>query len=361
MLARMIAVALCVLAPVSVAQTKKPIAAAGPIVEGELGKLLDQHLLALDADAGGFCGGALVAVDGKVVLEKGYGVADVDTKKPIAHDALFEWASISKQFTAAAALKLEMKKKLAIDATLGELFADAPKDKREITLEQMLHHTSGLQKGFRPEWKWDPARRESLIELVLGLPLESKPGAKFEYNNTPYSFVAAVVEQKAGESFEDFCIDELFRPAGMASAAFIGHRSLDVTRVPRDGRGSGAPFPYGPQLTWGYRGCGGVVASVREMFLWDRALRGDKILSKAAKQKMFTPALEGYGLGWYIGSDVRSTRVEHGGDTRATTSYFGRWIEEDIVVVLAYTYKPAVDKFTTGRALAEIARKRRGK
>jgi hypothetical protein len=93
------------------------------------------------------------------------------------------------------------------------------------------------------------------------------------------------------------------------------------------------------------------------MFLWERALRGDKVLSKAAKQKMFTPVLEGYGLGWYIGPDVRSTRIEHGGDTRATTSYFGRWIEEDIVVVIAYTYKPAVYKFDTGRALAEIARK----
>jgi CubicO group peptidase (beta-lactamase class C family) len=360
---RSLALALCLLAslaPLAPAQSRKKTAKlpAGPIVEGELGKRLDQHLLALDRDAGGFCGAALVAVDGVIVLEKGYGVADADSGKPIAHDALFDWASISKQFTAAAVLKLEMAKKLALDDRLTEHFGDVPEDKREITLEQMLCHTSGLQKGFRPEWKWDPTRRESMFELVLGLPVESKPGSRFEYNNTPYGFLAALVEEISGDSFEDYCIAELYRPAGMASAGFIGHPELDAARVPRDDRGRGAPFPYGPVLNWGYRGCGGAVASVREMFLWDRALRGDKVLSKSAKQKMFTPRLEGYALGWYVGPDVRGTRVEHGGDTRATTSYFGRWIEEDIVVLLAYTYKPAVYKFETGRALAQIARRK---
>jgi hypothetical protein len=98
------------------------------------------------------------------------------------------------------------------------------------------------------------------------------------------------------------------------------------------------------------------MASVHDMYLWDRALREDKLLSKAAKQELYTPVLEGYALGWYVGNDVKGRRLEHGGDTRATACYFGRWPEEDLVVVIAYTYKPAVDKFTTGRALAQIAR-----
>jgi len=356
---RWLAVALLItLVPCAQAQKRKTKTALpdGPIVAGELGKQLDAHVLALDRDAGGLCGAALVAVKGEIVLEKGYGVADADKAEPMRHDALFDWASISKQFTAAAVLKLEMKKKLSIGDTLAKHFKDAPEDKREITLEQMLTHTSGIQKGFRPEWKWDSSRRDSLFELVLGLPVESKPGTKFEYNNTTYGFVAALVEKLAGKSFEDFCIDELFRPAGMKSAGFIGHHELDAARVPRDDRGRGNKFPYGPILNWGYRGCGGTIASVREMFLWDRALRSDEILSDAAKRKMFTPALEGYAFGWYVGPDERGTRIEHGGDTRATTAYFGRWVEEDIVVAIAYTHKPAVYKFETGRALAKLVR-----
>jgi CubicO group peptidase (beta-lactamase class C family) len=341
------------LAPAGEAQKLKP----GPIVEGELGRALDAHLSALDADTGGFCGAALVAVGGKIVLEKGYGVADADTKAPIAHDAIFDWASVSKQFTAAAVLKLEQAKKLSIDDTLEKHFKkQVPEDKKAITLKMMLSHTSGLEKGFSPDWKWDSHSRDSLFELVLGLRLTSKPGEKFEYNNTPYGFLAGLVEIVSKQSFEDYCIEQMFRPADMQSASFIGHKSLDLKRVPRDDRGTGNPFPYGPVLDWGYRGCGGVMASVHDMFLWDRALRGDKLLSNAQKTKLYTPVKEGYALGWYVGQDEGATRIEHGGDTRRTTCYFGRWIEPDVVVAIAYTYKPAVYKFDTGRALAKLAR-----
>lgn len=349
---------LTLLAPAAHAQKPK----GGPIIEGELGKAIDAHLSALDAGTGGFCGGALVAVGGKIVLEKGYGVADADTQALIAHDAIFDWASISKQFTAAAILKLEQTKKLSIDDTLEKHFKkQVPEEKRAITLKMMLSHTSGLEKGFSSEWKWDSNSRESLFDLVLGLPLTSKPGEKFEYNNTPYGFLGGLVERVSKQPFEDYCIEQLFKPAGMQSASFIGHKSLDSKRVPRDDRGKGAPFPYGPTLNWGYRGCGGTMATVRDMFLWDRALRDDKVLSGASKTKFFTPVKEGYALGWYVGQDEGATRIEHGGDTRNTTCYFGRWIEPDVVVAIAYTYKPAVYKFDTGRALAKLARDHKSK
>ena len=350
---------MCVLASMLSAQQKAP---TGPVVDGALGQALDAHMSGLDQDSGGFYGAALVAVGGKIVLEKGYGIADVDSKSPIAQDAIFDWASVSKQFTAAAVLKLEMQKKLTIGDTLEKHFKkQVPKDKQAITLQMMLTHTSGLEKGFSAEWKWDPSSRDSLFELVLGLPLTSEPGEKFEYNNTPYGFLAGLVERVSKRTFEDYCIEQLFRPAGMQSASFIGHESLDQKRVPRDDRGQGAPFPYGPVLTWGYRGCGGVMASVHDMYLWDRALRGDKVLSSPAKTKYFTPAKEGYALGWYVGQDAGATRIEHGGDTRNTTCYFGRWIEPDVVVAIAYTYKPKVYKFETGRALAKLAREFKGK
>jgi CubicO group peptidase (beta-lactamase class C family) len=332
------------------------LALAPQAVEGATGKLLDAHVRALDAQSGGFCGAVLVASKGKILLEQGYGIADKDTGRTIAADALFDWASVSKQFTAAAVLALEMQKKLSIQDKLARFFPKAPPDKAGITLVQLLSHTSGLPKGFDPEWKWDHSTRQGIFDLALSLPLAAQPGTKFEYNNMPYGFLAGLVEELSGKPFEDFCCETLFDPAGMKSASFIGHERLDRARVPRDERGAGHPFPYGPKLDWGYRGCGGVMASVHDMWLWDRALRGDKLLSKAAKQELYTPFLEGYALGWYVGDDVKGRRVEHGGDTRATCCYFGRWLEEDLVVAIAYTYKPALDKFTTGRALAQIAR-----
>jgi CubicO group peptidase (beta-lactamase class C family) len=321
------------------------------VVSGDLGARLDAWLRASE-----FKGGVLVARKGEIVLRKGYALADRENGIPYGPETVFTVGSITKQFTAAAILKLEMQKKLSIHDKLSRFFPKAPEDKAGITLLQMLSHTSGLPRGFDPAWKWDPASCQSLFDLALSLPLANKPGAKFEYNNMPYGFLGALVEEQSGKSFEDFCCEMLFDPAGMKSASFIGHERLDAARVPKSERGTGNFFPYGPRLDWGYRGCGGAMASVHDMFLWDRALRGDKLLSKAAKSELYTPVLSGYALGWYVGQDVKSTRVEHGGDTRATSCYFGRWLEEDLVVAIAYTYKPAVDKFTTGRALAQIAR-----
>jgi len=325
-------------------------------VEIETLRLLEAQIASLDKDTGGFTGAVLVASKGKILLEKGYGVADAKTGRKIEADALFDWASVSKQFTAAAILKLELQKKLSIKDKLGRFFPKAPPDKAEITLLQMLSHTSGLPKGFDPAWKWDASTRQGIFDLAFSLPLAQKPGTKFEYNNMPYGFLAGLVEELSGKPFELYCCETLFDPAGMKSASFIGHSRLDTARVPKDERGTGNFFPYGPRLDWGYRGCGGVMASVHDMFLWDRALRDDKFFPKNARQEFYTPVLAGYSLGWNVGDDVKGRRVDHGGDTKAATTYYGRWLEEDLVVAMAYTYKPAIDKFVTGRALAQIAR-----
>ncbi len=111
-------------------------------------------------------------------------------------------------------------------------------------------------------------------------------------NVTVYTQVVAV---------ETVCwsgIKELFRPAGMKEACFIGSPGLDLDRVPLDNRGGGVHFAYGTTLTWGYRGMGGAVATAREMLLWDKALRGKKILSKKAKAKYYRAGKDDYALGW---------------------------------------------------------------
>jgi len=126
----------------------------------------------------------------------------------------------------------------------------------------------------------------------------SKPGATWEYSNSACSFVAALIEKVSGMTFEAFCDELLFEPAGMASATMIGAKGLDLTRVPRIARGvgfTGRPkeyaFAYGNQLSWGYRGCGGV-------------------------------------------------RVEHGGGVLGVATHYLRHLDPDFVVALACTYEP---------------------
>lgn len=339
-----------------VATTMAPIAAQKPtgkkpgpgavIVDGELGKDLDERVLAFDQGAGGFSGVVLVARGGKVVLEKGYGLHDATANKAIDPESLWDWASVTKQFTAAALLKLQDKKKLSLDDPLSRHWPKAPADKKGVTVRHLLNHTSGIESGFKEGWDFDSKSRTSLEELVLSRPMTSKPGETHDYSNSGYALAAALVEKLSGKTFEQFCIEELFRPAGMKDACMIGWKDLDLARVPKIGRGAGFSdrpaefrFAYGNELTWGYRGCGGAVATARDMFAWDQALRGKKLLSEKAKKELYTVAKKDYALGWTVKRLPAGECAYHSGGVLGVVTMYYRLLDEDVVVALACNYE----------------------
>lgn len=342
---------------------KKDVA-AGATVLGERGEKADAYLREdLDRNDGGFCGSALVAVGGKIVLEKGYGPADEKAGKEIGVDALWDWASVSKQFTAAAVLRLQDMKKLDVDDPLKKFFPKAPADKAEVTLRQLLNHTSGIQSGFRGEWNFDANSRDSLIDLVLSLPMESKPGEKFDYSNSGYGFLAALVEKVSGKTFEEFCEKELFERAGLKGAKQIGMPGLDLARVPKIARGKGFTdrssdfaFAYGNRLTWGYRGCGGFVLTTGDMFLWDRALRGEKLLSKASKADLYTVGKNDYALGWEVKNLNGAKVAAHSGGVLGVATYYVRGLDDDFCIALAYSSEPKTPFEAVAGNLLRLAR-----
>lgn len=331
-------------------------------ITGDVGKQLDEIVAKFDAAAGGFSGSVLVARDGKILLEKGYGLHDAAANRPMPVDALWDWASVSKQFTAAALLKLQDKKKLKLDDSLTKYFGKAPADKKPVTLRHLLNHTSGIQAGFRDEWKFDARRRSSFEELVLGLPMESKPGEKFDYSNSSYALAAALVEELTGKSFEEYLVKELFEPAGMKDACLIGWPKLDLDRVPKIDRGKGFTdrpgefrFAYGNELTWGYRGCGGVVATTRDMLAWDRALRVGKLLSKKALDEFYTTAKDDYALGWRMRQTPHGKRAEHSGGVQGVVTQYFRLLDKDVVVALACNYEPKANPAELAEQLVAAA------
>lgn len=312
-------------------------------------------------DGGDFNGTVLVAVKGEVLLEQGYGFADRDGEKPMKADALWDWASVSKPFTAAAVLKLQDQGKLSLDDPLSKFYWDAPEDKADVTLRQLLNHTSGIQAGFRSEWEYDPSSRESFERMMLKLPMESTPGTKWEYSNSAYVLVAAIVERVSKRPFEEFCIEALFKPAGMKDAGFIGTAGLDRSRVPKadGGRGFGGgrekfAFAYGDTLSWGYRGCGGVVATMRDMLAWDQALRGEKVLSEKAREEYYKAGLQDYALGWFV---VGRGRVEHAGGVEGVLANYVRLLDEDVVVAVVLSYEPEGDFRRLTEDLLDAVRK----
>ncbi len=285
------------------------------------------------AGLGPFHGSILVARGEEIVLHRSAGLADAATGRPMPSDALWDWASVTKQFTAAAFLVLQQRGVLSLDDPLARWLPGTPSEKQGITLRHMLTHTSGVDLYATVEL--GDGSKEDVLRSFLLYPMVAAPGTRFEYNNHAYCVMAAVLERASGRRYEDFLVANLFRPAGMADASFIGMPGLPLDRLPLSKEGTGPRFAYGDELAWGYRGAGGALASVLGMWRWDRALRGDAILDARSRTEAYRPLLEGYALGWQLLPGVDETLWTHGGSVAGVSTYYLRGSASEVVVVIA--------------------------
>src|SRR5262245_51416134 len=182
-------------------------------VSGELDAKLDAYL-----SASGFTGNALVAKSGRIVLAKGYGLADREKGIPFARDTAVSIGSITKQFTAAAILALEDDGKLKVEDPISKFFPKAPEDKKGITLHQLLTHTAGLESDFAGDY--EPVDRDTYVARILGSRLRSKPGTVHYYANSGYSLLGAIVEIASGKGYETYLNERLFARAGMRETGY---------------------------------------------------------------------------------------------------------------------------------------------
>lgn len=297
-------------------------------------------------------GTVLVAKGDEVVLLKGYGFADYKAK-PCAPDSLFELASMTKQFTAAAILRLEQQKKLKTTDSLEKFFKDVPKDKKGITLDHLLHHTAGIDPMLGVPYSWT-GTRDQYVPQMLDKALVEVPGKKFSYSNVGYALLAAVVEAVTHKSFEDYLRSDIFGPAKLVDTGFIGDDKLiesDRVTVRKaddmEPDWTAAKWWYG----WGYRGMGGIVSTAPDLMLWHRALRGDKVLGTAAKKKLYEPALDKYACGWLVDQGEHgNTKVSHTGGVRGYGNLISRWLDDDVVVIFLSNGK--TDVYAVERTIA---------
>lgn len=258
-------------------------------------------------------GGTVVAArDGRLVHCRGFGLADREKKIPAHCDTAYDIMSITKQFTAAAILKLEMMGRLRVTDPISRYVGPVPPKKRTITLHHVLTHTSGLGEGGDD---YEPVSRDVMLKRALTSTLLADPGEEFHYSNLGYSVLAAIVEKVSGIPYERFLVRYLFAPSGMKYTGYVLPRwkpGQVAVEYDRHGKRQGRPFEHpwakdGPY--WYLRGNGGILSTPRDMFRWHRALEGDTILSRRAKRKMFTPHVREsdqggiehyYGYGWGI-------------------------------------------------------------
>lgn len=294
----------------------------------------------------GFSGVALVARQGKILLSKGYGLADRAKGRPMTADTVISIGSITKQFTAAAILKLEMQGKLHTGDTIDRFFKDVPADKKSITLHQLLTHTAGLRSDFTQS-DYDPVERDDYVKRAMVAPLISEPRKEFHYANSGYSLLAAIVEMASGQPYERYLSANLFEPAGMQQTGY----KLPRWPAERIARGYQGEREWGTILErpwasdgpyWELRGNGGIHSTAGDMYKWHLALEGDKVLSKEARTKYQTgyiaegPAGEShYAYGWSVSQSPAGKLIEHNGGNGIFAADFLRYVEAGVVVYVA--------------------------
>jgi CubicO group peptidase (beta-lactamase class C family) len=286
----------------------------------------------------GFAGQVVVEVDGRVVLDDAYGYADAAARRPMTRETRIGVASISKQFAAAAVMALAEQGRLSVTDSLGRFFPEAPPDKRGITLEQLLTHTSGIRTTLREDFAAQSL--DELIDALMATPLRFDPGSRWAYSTEGYNLVAAIVQKVSGRPYGDFLRERLFEPAGLTRTALLDRaRSGDVAEayLAWDDRGSPRVWPH----NWRNFGAGDVVTTAEDLHRWDVALREGSVLSSASVERMMTAHAEiedgvGYGYGFFVHHAEGEPRmIEHGGDAELgyNASYF-RYVDEGFVVIV---------------------------
>ena len=315
-----------------------------------------------------FNGAWLYAENGEIVSKGVLGFRDPEDTLPIAEDTIFQLASVTKQFTAAAVMLVRREGLLDFGDEITKFFPELTAYKG-VTVRHLLNHTSGIPDYFDDaDWFiriWKEEKRVPGNDEILRFLCETKakpyfaPGEGLHYSNTGYNLLALLVERLSGVPFEEFLQKNIFEPAGMTST-----RCCHIRR-------DGVPFENYAQATVyddgkcvadidsaeegdvvafdGLNGDDYVYTNIFDMLIWDRALREGKVLTLEEQQLMYTPAKLnsgedavydeddglGYGFGWAVGREEEyGLVVSHSGGMPGVSTWFERFIDADRVLVI---------------------------
>ena len=284
-----------------------------------------------------FNGNVLIAENGRVVYQRSVGFADMRARRPLTSESVFNLASISKQFTAAAIMLCREVDLLSLDDSLAKYLPEVPYE--GISLHQMLTHTSGLPEQNELMYKyWDsdkPVTNRDVLEYLIKYkpPLAFKPGESFKYSNTNYSLLALVVEKVTGKRFQQFVTQSLFAPLKMTHTSFLDPTSrksiINQTEnyIFDDEKKQFLPPAEIPQLKkavplTGLVGAGNIHSTTEDLLQWQDSLNMARILERESIVEMETPHVQAnvdgsdaYGYGLAIKSIYDDTKIFHNGGT----------------------------------------------
>lgn len=286
----------------------------------------------------------MIIKNGIPVFTKGYGFADLESGIPVSPVTNYRLASVTKQFTAMCVMILAEKGKISIDDPLIKYFTDYPQWANNVKIIHLLNHTSGIldYESLIPDSQTIPVSDNDVYNSLRGTDsLYFGPGTKYQYSNSAYVLLGVLIEKLSGSSFSDFLKTEIFTPLGMDESstnlikAKISNRAFGYS-------GENGTFLKTDQSVTSYTlGDGGIYSSVSDLFKWDQALYGGKVVSNETMNKIFNPSSwineqknEAYGLGWFISQKNGRRCIWHSGNSRGFTNLITRFPDEKLTIII---------------------------
>ena len=290
--------------------------------------------------------GISVAVQhrGELILAKGYGLADVENRVPATEHTVYRIGSVTKQFTAAAVMKLVEEGKVALDDPITEYFPDYPVGEFHITVGQLLDHTSGIKGYTEMPAFWEQSRldlsHEQMIELFSAEPYEFEPGDRYQYNNSGYYLAGLLVEKASGKSYAEYLEETFFRPLGMRESHYLYNDPIVPNRAEGYRVEDGVLLNDEPLSMLLPFSAGSLGSSVLDLVRWTTALGDGDGVAPDSFEAMTTrrrlPGGEeiGYGLGLAVGEMAGHRKISHGGGINGFLSQHSWYPDNELIVAV---------------------------
>jgi CubicO group peptidase (beta-lactamase class C family) len=289
---------------------------------------------------------------GRILLAKGYGLANIELNVPVTPETLMQSGSVGKQFVSAAIMMLVEEGKVSLDDSITKYFPDAPASWKPILIKNMLSHTSGLAEYETRETtgpngpfyiRMDYTENELLKKSEV-LPIDSPVGSKWAYRNTNYMLLGIMIHRVTGEFYADYLADRIFKPLGMTSTRLISDRDIIMNRA------SGYEIDDQGHLknqewvspTFNSTADGTLYFNVLDLAKWDEALYTTRLLTQASLDRIWTvyplndgkPNPANYGFGWAIRRFHGHKLIEHDGAWQGFTCNISRYPDDSLTVVV---------------------------
>lgn len=294
----------------------------------------------------------LVAKDGKIIYDKGYGYADIEHKMKITPQTKFRIGSITKQFIAAGILKLQEEGKLNVQDKLSKYFPDFQRA-GEVNIHQLLTHTSGIH-SFTNKDSFlvdvlNPVTNEKLLNYFKNDPYDFNPGDRYQYNNSGYFLLGYIIEKITGDTYGNYLRKQFFEPIGMTNTG-VHSPKLNLTN---EALGyEKADNTYKRALNWNMDwagGAGSLYSTTEDLFKWNEALFSNKILKSESLKAAFKPVVlkNGsmppgiqYGYGWGLNEYRGVSSIGHSGGLHGFISQLMRIPKENMTVIMLTNVTP---------------------